>query len=82
MDALHEWYHISMVVEITKGIMNECLTDVVYHRWIQEFLVVERILRSILFISGFEDTEKYKALKRWKEKMLVELIKVNFRIKK
>ena len=57
------------------------LTDVVYHRWIQRIFGCRENLAKYFVYIGFEDTEKYKALSD-EEKMLVELIKGNFRIKK
>ena len=79
--ALHEWYHIEYGCGDNERDHERMLTDVVYHRWIQRIFGCRDNLAKYFVYIGFEDTEKYKALSD-EEKMLVELIKGNFRIKK
>ena len=79
--ALHEWYHIEYGCGDNEIDHERMLTDIFYHRWIQEiFGCSEYIVKYFVYI-GFEDTEKYKALSD-EEKATVERIKVDFKIKK
>lgn len=79
--ALHEWYHIEYGCGENERDHERMLTDVSYHRWIQEIFGCREDIAKYFVYIGFEDTERYNTLSN-EEKAIVEKIKVDFKIKK